>query len=157
MRRSISVVVALALFSPAQPLTAQTPAQVAQRYLDAVRAKDADGLRSLIDPTARVVSTGSNKGVPVLRSVTQAQFINSVMKPPAPFDKPWDQRIWSVRVFQEGNMAVVWAPYDFRQEGQVKYCGTVAIQLVQSAGGWRIFQLTESQRSSPCSGPPPRR
>jgi hypothetical protein len=143
-----------ALCGRAELLTAQSPSDVAQRFLDAVRVKDENGLRSLVDATARVVSTASDKGAPVVRSITLAEFINSVMNPAQPFDKPWDERMWNAKVLQDGNLALVWTSFDFRQEQEVKYCGVLAIQMVRSAAGWRISQVAESQRSPPCPGQP---
>jgi hypothetical protein len=134
----------------AATLAAQSPLDLANRFFDAVRAQDGTGLRTILDPNARIVSTGSKQGTPVVRSVTTDQFIAAATKA----GKPWNQRIWNAQVLQDQNLALIWAPFDFRQDGQVKYCGVLALQMVRSAAGWRISQVAESQRNSPCPGPP---
>ena len=138
------------LWSYTAPLTAQTPSDLAKRFFDAIRVKDAVGLRSLLDPNARVVSIGIAQGTPVVRSVTAAAFVAGASSAA----QPWNQRIWNARVLSDENLALIWAPFDFRQDGQLKYCGVLSMQMVRSAAGWRISHLAETQRKTPCPGPP---
>ncbi len=136
----------LATFVLSGQVVAQTPSQLANTFFAAVRAKDADGLRTLLDPSARIVTTAVNQGVPVVRSAGAADYISAASQA----QTPWNQSLSNAQTFQDGNLAVVWARFRFQQDGQVRYCGKLAMQMVRSAAGWRITHIGESQRNPPC-------
>jgi hypothetical protein len=48
----------------------------------------------------------------------------------------------------------VWAKYAFFLGDRFSHCGIDAFQLHQTADGWKIFQLTDTQRSEGCEMPP---
>lgn len=85
-----------------------------------------------------------------MRSVSITDFIQAV----SAASPPWNERLWAPKVLQDDNLALVWANFDFRQGEQVAYCGVMAIEMVRSAAGWRIAHVSETQRNSPCPGPP---
>ena len=69
------------------------------------------------------------------------------------------ERMWKPEVRIDGNLATLWAPYDFYRDGQRTHCGIDAVTLVKTAGGWKIsgIQYTVVTEGCPASplGPPP--
>ena len=68
------------------------------------------------------------------------------------------ERIWDVRVLEQGRLATVWAPYDFYLNGEFHHCGTNSFSLIRDEGGWRIAGvvysiLTDSCQPSPLGQP----
>ena len=39
---------------------------------------------------------------------------------------PWDERLKNVQAREDGNVASVWAAFDFYENGQVKFCGSLS-------------------------------
>jgi hypothetical protein len=48
------------------------------------------------------------------------------------------ERYWSPTVLVRGPIAVVWAPYEFWQDGKTSHCGVDVFDLVKIDGEWRV-------------------
>jgi hypothetical protein len=62
----------------------------------------------------------------------------------------WKERIWSPQVRIDGQMAQVWAPYDFHLDGKFSHCGVDVFTLVQGKAGWRIATIAYTGRKDHC-------
>ena len=61
-----------------------------------------------------------------------------------------DERIWDPVVQSDDNLATVWVKYEFLAGGQFSHCGVDAFQLFKSPTGWKIFQVSDTQRRDAC-------
>jgi hypothetical protein len=52
-------------------------------------------------------------------------------------------------------MAVVWAPYTFYLDGQVRHCGVNQMDFLRTNDSWKITQLTDTRRMQGCRQVPP--
>ncbi|RDE05720.1 hypothetical protein [Sphingomonas aracearum] len=52
----------------------------------------------------------------------------------------------------DGDIAMVWAPFTFRLNGQVQHCGVNHFDLVREGGAWKVLNVTWSQRTTGCAG-----
>ncbi|RXK85875.1 nuclear transport factor 2 family protein [Filimonas effusa] len=50
----------------------------------------------------------------------------------------------------DGDLALVWAPYQFYFGGKLLHCGVNCIQLVRLAEGWRIQYIIDTRRLEGC-------
>lgn len=50
----------------------------------------------------------------------------------------------------DGDIAMVWSPYVFRINGQLRHCGTDHFDLVRVDGHWKLLNATWTQRTSGC-------
>ena len=50
----------------------------------------------------------------------------------------------------DGDIAMVWAPYTFMVNGTVRHCGTNHYDLIREGGGWKVINVTWSQRTTGC-------
>ena len=48
------------------------------------------------------------------------------------------ERYWSPTVLVRGPIAVVWAPYEFWEDGKTSHCGVDVFDLVKIDGVWRV-------------------
>lgn len=71
----------------------------------------------------------------------------------SPHTEIWNEVIWKPVVQVDGNFAQVWTPYAFYVGKRFSHCGVDAFQLVKTAGGWKIFQLTDTRRKEKCEVP----
>lgn len=67
-----------------------------------------------------------------------------------PHEKVWDERIHDVKVQQDGDMAMVWAPYKFYLGGEFSHCGVNLFTLVRKSKQWYILSITDTRRTTGC-------
>jgi len=69
------------------------------------------------------------------------------------------ERMWSPEVRIDGQIAQLWAPYDFYIGGEFSHCGFDAFHLVHVDGEWKMAGVTYSRAQPPTcekhpEGPP---
>lgn len=65
----------------------------------------------------------------------------------------WNEQIYDVEVRVDDTVASVWAPYTFYLSGRISHCGINSIELLKDAEGWKITQITDTQRMEACPDP----
>lgn len=61
-----------------------------------------------------------------------------------------EERIHDPLVRIDNDLAVVWAPFDFLEDGKVVHCGTDLFNLVRTDGKWLIASIADTKRKE-CS------
>lgn len=126
----------------------QEAIEVVKKTFDAMRTRDTATIRSLFDTAARLVTTASRDGQPVVRSTKMSDFIKRVASAP-----PTDtliETIYDTEVRVDGNLATVWTGYDFHVNSRFSHCGVDAFQLVRTNEGWKIVAIADTQRREGC-------
>jgi hypothetical protein len=59
-----------------------------------------------------------------------------------------DERIHDPLVRIDNDLAVVWAPFEFRIDGRLDHCGTDLFNLVHNNGKWLIGSLSATLRKN---------
>jgi hypothetical protein len=59
-----------------------------------------------------------------------------------------DERIHDPLVRIDNDLAVVWAPFEFRIDGKLDHCGTDLFNLVHNDGKWLIGSLSATLRKN---------
>lgn len=155
MKAMISVwVVAMALLGGPAAAEAQTGAdeaavlQVVQDLFDGMREKDGEKLRGVWHPDARLQTAGANAdGVAQLGSTPIDGFVQGVLDAPASLDEITFDEVVQIN----GHLATVWAPYNLYVNDAFQHCGVDAIQMLRTAEGWKIFQLTDTRTREGCN------
>lgn len=62
-----------------------------------------------------------------------------------------EERLPDPAVEIDGDIAMVWGSYVARANGQADHCGVDHFDLVRDHGGWRVLNLTRSQRRTGCA------
>jgi uncharacterized protein YecT (DUF1311 family) len=112
----------------------------------AMRAKDTAALRTLMHPRAQIVSIASS-GVGV-RSADE--WIRGLSRNPDELI----ERMWDPQVQVDGDLATLWAPYDFHLGERFSHCGIDAFQFVREGGAWKMISVTFTRRTTGCEERP---
>lgn len=119
-----------------------------QSLFDAMRTRDTSALKAAFTPAAQLVSIRSVPGSPA-RFQTQplAAFVSAVGNAP----EALIERMWDPRVEIAGDIASLWAPYEFRRGASFSHCGHDAVHLVRTAEGWKITGISYTVITTGCA------
>lgn len=67
-----------------------------------------------------------------------------------PTNQIWEERLLDYKVQIDGNLAHVWAPYEFWFNDKFSHCGVNSFQLFYDNGTWKIIYLVDSRRKTNC-------
>lgn len=96
------------------------------------------------------------EGTTFFQRATRAEKRPVVRRPNADFIKPqadadpFIERYWSPVVLVRGDLAMVWAPYELRDNGQVVHCGIDGFDMVKLDGKWRVGNLISTMEPDAC-------
>ncbi len=122
--------------------------KVVRELFDHMRAGDAQAMSSLMHESVRLVTTSERDGVPVAQVVPVSAWLESV----AEADAELDERLYHLDVRVAGGLATVWTGYELLVDGRFSHCGVDAFQLVDTAHGWQILQVTDTRQTEGCPG-----
>jgi hypothetical protein len=119
---------------------------VVQKLFDGMRTRDTAAMRSVFDPTARLMRVVRN--APGTVQVTSAdQFIRTI----AGFQNAeLNERIYRPEVRIDGDFATVWTFYTLHIGERFSHCGVDAFQLFRLPQGWKIVSIADTQRTENC-------
>jgi hypothetical protein len=120
---------------------------VAQRLFDAMKTHDADAARALALPGARHVSVRPDGKV---NDVPHEQFATRI----GAAKEEWLERMWSPKVLIRGNVAVLWADYDFHRAGKFTHCGVDSFSFVKTPEGWKMAGISYTVEPTGCAPSP---
>ena len=106
--------------------------------------RDAAAIEASAIPGATFVSMQYG----TLQQMTFAQVAQRVAKGTTHID----ERIHDPLVHTDNDLALVWAPFEFRIDGKVDHCGTDLFSLVRKDGKWLIGSLSATLRKD-CGKP----
>lgn len=117
--------------------------------LAAYAAQDAAAARAVILPEGGGVTAivDQSDGTTSVKHLDWAGYLAG-MKPGAG-DRA-EQRLTDPVVESDGAVAMLWSPYVVYANGKAQHCGNEAVDLIHRPGGWKIVNVTFSQRTSGC-------
>ena len=111
-----------------------------------------------VDSQATVVAVADHQTPP---RVVAVPFHASLARVATSTDRP-EERLLAAEVWQDGDVAMVWAPYQVSRGGTVMHCGFDSFDLIRRDGRWLITNGAYTARPDGCSavravaaGPPP--
>lgn len=145
-----SLILVAALFSAA-PVHAQNPDEKAalatlERVFEGMRTADSAMVRSGFADGARFASIDTRTPPSTIKYDTIDGWLHGI----ANSNRRWDEQIYDVQVRVDGNVAQIWAPYTFYLDKNVRHCGVDTAELLKDATGWKITQLSDTQRRENC-------
>lgn len=121
---------------------------VVEGLFEAMRARDSMAIKAAFVPNTQLVSIETSAGAAQRVRVTSVSaFATSVGRAP----NELVERMWSPRVEIAGDMASLWAPYDFRIGGEFSHCGHDSVQLVRTSDGWKVAGLVYTIERTGCA------
>ena len=121
-----------------------------QQLFDGMRRHDSAAVQAAFAPEGRLLSVDARSGTPTLRIIRPEQFAGAVGRAQG---APWDEPIYEPEIKIDGDLAMVWARYDFLLGTTWSHCGVDAFMLAKLADGWRITQIADTRQQTGCTTP----
>lgn len=127
-----------------------------QQVFDALESGDGELLRAVMDPEVRMIYTQTDaEGV----TIQGASTLEGLVRRIETASEPLIERMWDPEVRVQGDIATIWAPYDFYAGDTFSHCGIDVATLMRGADGWTIVALEWSRAQPPAcelhpEGPP---
>ncbi|SOB87720.1 hypothetical protein SAMN06297144_2856 [Sphingomonas guangdongensis] len=148
----------LAQVTPVQPLPRaeplpppdfETAAVLApiERMFAALTARDGAALLAQTRPEGRATAVVTRADG--TKTVANRSWPEFVARLPAGTER-LEERLTGPAVEIDGDIAMVWSPYVFTSDGKLSHCGTDHIDLVRDGAGWKVLNLTWTQRTTDC-------
>ncbi len=134
--------------NPAADLSGEEAAvaQVIKNLFQAMNRSDAAAIKRYFAPEGRLNSVEANGN---LTSLTVDQFSKMIGESAR---GSLEERMNDLEIRIDDRLATAWVEYDFFFNNQLHHCGVDAFQLGKSNYGWRIIQITDTQRENCVAG-----
>jgi len=117
--------------------------KVVNEFFDTMEKKDSLGFNNLFLENAHAYSIRKNGDSTITR--------NSLLKASSSKDQLKESlRESDITIHVKGNVAAVWAPYDFWINGEHSHCGYEVFTFLKNQGIWKIASLTYSVEKGSC-------
>jgi len=132
----------------AQQTATDAVKQTINSLFDGMRKGDSTMLRAAFAKDMILQSVSTDKAGKVVLSTENANdFVKAVGTPHAAI---YDERITFGTINIDGDLASVWAPYQFYLGDKFSHCGVDVFQLLKSADGWKIIYIVDTRRKDNC-------
>jgi ketosteroid isomerase-like protein len=122
-----------------------------QQIFNGMAAHDAAMIKGGMTPDAKLI--GARTGRPAA-TVSRDDFAASI----AANKSQLLERIWNPQVLVRGNIAMVWAEYDFHANGNFNHCGVDSFLMLKTDEGWKATAISYTSETEGCKpsplGPP---
>ncbi|MEY4628435.1 MAG: hypothetical protein RLZZ595_761 [Bacteroidota bacterium] len=127
----------------------QKVAAVVNRLFSSMFNGDSIGVRSCFSDKAIMQSIGFDKsGNTVVQTGSLDAFSSYIGKQTK---GAADERIKMESIKIDGDMAIVWTPYQFYYQEKFSHCGVNTFTLVRHKGEWKINYLIDTRRKENCN------
>jgi hypothetical protein len=137
----------LAMEGNSQTTSDSVKATIDQMFL-AMKNSDGFKLQNCFADSAILQTILNNKdGIATVKNENVSDFVGQVNK----IGKgDADERITIDFLKIDGDLAIVWTPYQFFYKGKFSHCGVNSFHLVRLSNGWKIQYLIDTRRKSGC-------
>ena len=118
-------------------------------FFEGLHKGDTTIINKTINTSIKMQTVFVNKeGQNVLRTETKKDFLFSVSNKRA--EDIWLEKLVSISINIDGNLASVWTPYEFYFNNKFSHCGVNSFQLFNNNGNWEIIYLVDTRRNEGC-------
>ncbi len=152
MRFLIPCLILLPCSLPAPSHAQQAPDRVAileavDRLFQGMRARDSTLMESANHPGSTMVAVRVANGAVTVSGGPTSTTIRRIAAGSTPGPREW---LLAAEVWQDGDIASVWAPYEFHTDERLSHCGYDAFNLVREGGRWQIAGAIYTVRPDGC-------
>lgn len=117
---------------------------VIDQFFEGMRLGDSAMVKKTVHPEADLYTTYFDRNQ---QSQVASDNIESFLESIAtPREKKWDERISTVEIKIEDNLATAWMDYSFYLDNTLSHSGVNAFQLVKLNGIWLILHITDTRK-----------
>lgn len=117
------------------------------KLFEGMQKADSTILKPLFTPSARLQTVVNKQGEIAVNDDGIGKFISSIGKAKA---GTLDERLASMEIKIDGELATAWTPYVFYRQDQKSHCGVNAFTLVKMSGSWKIQTIIDTRRKDNC-------
>ncbi|NKB32869.1 MAG: DUF4440 domain-containing protein [Pseudomonadales bacterium] len=125
--------------------------ETVQKFFTSIETRDRDLLESILVPDSLNISVRELVDGEARFSVMSYEEVVTALTRPGRDAK---ERSWDETVLIQGNIAVVWTPYDFYVDGEFSHCGIDSFQLIKRDGQWLISNSSWTLETEDCPESP---
>ena len=125
--------------------------ETVQKFFDSIEFRDRQLLESILVPNSLNISARElDDGEAQFNVMSYDEVVTALTRP----GRNAKERSWDETVLIQGNIAVVWTPYDFHVDGVVSHCGIDSFQLIKQDGQWLISNSSWTLETENCPASP---
>jgi len=125
-----------------------TVAHTIEQLVHGMRTADTALVKAQLHPELRLQSVKyDSAGQVIFETGSLDRWLGSIAHYPA---GSLDERLYSMVIEVDPPLATAWTKYTFFFGDKLSHCGTNAFQLIQSADGWLIHQVTDTRQREGC-------
>ena len=125
--------------------------ETVQKFFDSIEFRDRQLLESILVPNSLNISARElDDGEAQLNVMSYDEVVTALTRP----GRNAKERSWDETVLIQGNIAVVWTPYDFHVDGEFSHCGIDSFQLIKQDGQWLISNSSWTLETENCPASP---
>jgi ketosteroid isomerase-like protein len=113
-------------------------------FFGAFHARDIAGLHRVCSANMVLHSINESAKGGIFSQENPEDFYKSIAG--LPDNLKFEEKILSYKIQADGNMAQVWAPYEFYADGKLSHKGVDAFTLFNDNGSWKIIYLVDTRR-----------
>ncbi|TDQ22043.1 nuclear transport factor 2 family protein [Tenacibaculum caenipelagi] len=118
-------------------------------FFDGLHKGDSTLVSSTLHPAIKIQTTFTNKkGENVLVTETRNKLLTNIAN--KKIEHTYLEKVLSLDVKIDGNLASVWTPYEFYLNDKFSHCGANSFQLFNNNGKWEIIYLVDMRRRGNC-------
>lgn len=151
--QQLSLVFLLTVSLPvcAQEAEREAILETVQKFFTSIETRDRDLLESILVPDSLNISVRELANGETNFNVMSYEDVVAALTRPGRAAK---ERSWDETVLIQGNIAVVWTPYDFHVDGEFSHCGIDSFQLIKREGQWLISNSSWTLETENCPESP---
>jgi hypothetical protein len=143
-----SVIVSTVCFSQ-ESISTENGKIIVGIFMDGYKAGDTLKMKSVMHPNMTMQRAYLNKEQQnVLIYIKPSDFLKYAATTSK--NQQWDEKLMDYVVNSDGNVAHVWASYEFYTDGKFSHCGANSFTLIYTDESWKIFNLIDSVRIGSC-------
>lgn len=122
---------------------------VINTFFEGLHKGDSITMSKTLYKDIKIQSTSTDaKGNKILQTESKLGLLTSIAnKNPAHI---YLEKLLSIDVKIDGNLASVWTPYEFYFNGKFSHCGANSFQLFNNNGTWQIIYIADMRRRQNC-------
>ena len=125
--------------------------ETVQKFFDSIEFRDKQLLESILVPNSLNISARElDDGEAQFNVMSYDEVVTALTRP----GRNAKERSWDETVLIQGNIAVVWTPYDFHVDGVFSHCGIDSFQLIKQDGQWLISNSSWTLETENCPASP---
>ena len=125
--------------------------ETVQKFFDSIEFRDRQLLESILVPNSLNISARElDDGEAQFNVMSYDEVVTALTRP----GRNAKERSWDETVLIQGNIAVVWTPYDFHVDGVFSHCGIDSFQLIKQDCQWLISNSSWTLETENCPASP---